>query len=77
VHWLLSCVFVRFIEDNGLIPRPWLRQWHNDYDAEHATRMGDYFAAFVADEARALGLSPEDLRTGRPAPTNARRRRSA
>jgi hypothetical protein len=24
VHWLLSCVFVRFIEDNGLIPRPWL-----------------------------------------------------
>ena len=24
VHWLLSCVFVRFIEDNGLAPRPWL-----------------------------------------------------
>jgi hypothetical protein len=24
VHWLLSCVFVRFIEDNELVERPWL-----------------------------------------------------
>ena len=24
VHWLLSCVFLRFIEDNGLVSRPWL-----------------------------------------------------
>ncbi|OEZ83350.1 modification methylase PaeR7I [Janthinobacterium sp. HH104] len=24
VHWLLSCVFLRFIEDNQLIDRPWL-----------------------------------------------------
>lgn len=24
VHWLLSCVFLRFIEDNGLVDRPWL-----------------------------------------------------
>lgn len=24
VHWLLSCVFVRFIEDNQLVDRPWL-----------------------------------------------------
>lgn len=24
VHWLLSCVFARFVEDNGLIDRPWL-----------------------------------------------------
>jgi hypothetical protein len=24
VHWLLSCVFLRFIEDNGLVERPWL-----------------------------------------------------
>ena len=24
VHWLLSCVFLRFIEDNQLIERPWL-----------------------------------------------------
>ena len=24
VHWLLSCVFLRFIEDNELVQRPWL-----------------------------------------------------
>lgn len=24
VHWLLSCVFIRFIEDNSLVERPWL-----------------------------------------------------
>lgn len=24
VHWLLSCVFLRFIEDNALVERPWL-----------------------------------------------------
>ncbi len=24
VHWLLSCVFIRFIEDNELVERPWL-----------------------------------------------------
>jgi hypothetical protein len=24
VHWLLSCVFLRFIEDNQLVDRPWL-----------------------------------------------------
>ena len=46
---------------------PWLKQWHNDYDAEHATRMGDYFAGFLADEARALGLTLDALRAWRPA----------
>lgn len=24
VHWVLGCVFLRFIEDNGLVDRPWL-----------------------------------------------------
>lgn len=24
VHWLLSCVFLRFIEDNQLVDRPWI-----------------------------------------------------
>ena len=24
VHWLLSCVFLRFIEDNNLVDRPWI-----------------------------------------------------
>ncbi len=28
VHWLLSCVFLRFIEDNQLVARPWLAGPH-------------------------------------------------
>src|SRR6266496_2897451 len=24
VHWLLACVFIRFLEDNGLVERPFL-----------------------------------------------------
>jgi hypothetical protein len=54
---------------------PWLQQWHNDYNPEHALRMGDYFASFVTDEARALGLTLDDLRNWRPAATTARRGR--
>jgi hypothetical protein len=45
---------------------PWLRQWHNEYSPEHATRMGDYFASFVVDEARALGFTLADLRAWSP-----------
>ncbi len=56
---------------------PWLKQWHNDYDPEHALRMGDYFDAFVTDEARTLGLTLADLRAWRPPATAARRGRKA
>jgi hypothetical protein len=45
---------------------PWLKQWHNDYNAEHATRMGDYFESLVADEARGLGFTLDDLRRWQP-----------
>jgi hypothetical protein len=51
---------------------PWLKQWHNEYHAEHGTRMGDYFEGFVQDEARVLGLNIDGLRTWRPS-TPARR----
>lgn len=56
---------------------PWLKQWHNDYDPEHATRMGDYFEGFVADEARSLGLTLDDLRNWKPVAIAARRGRKA
>jgi hypothetical protein len=41
---------------------PWLRQWHNDLDAEHRVRLGDYFAGFVEEEARSLGLTVDAIR---------------
>lgn len=55
---------------------PWLKQWHNDYNVEYGQRMGDYFADFVAAEARALGLTEDDLRGWSPPVTSARQRRT-
>ncbi|MBV1800484.1 DUF7008 domain-containing protein [Siccirubricoccus sp. G192] len=54
---------------------PWLRQWHNDIDAETGLRMGDYFAGFIEEEARERGLTIDDLRNWTP-PAQARRRRA-
>jgi hypothetical protein len=53
---------------------PWLLQWHNGVDAESGQRMGDYFAEFVDDEARELGLTLADLRAWAP-PARTRRPR--
>jgi len=54
---------------------PWLKQWHNEYDADAGARMGDYFEGFVADEARALELTPDDLRAWQPVAQTRRTRR--
>lgn len=58
---------------------PWLKQWHNEYNAVDGARMGDYFEGFVLDEAKALGRTADDLRAWVPdAPVRrARRARSA
>lgn len=56
---------------------PWLRQRHNDVDPETRLRMGDYFAQFLDEEARALGLTLEDVRLWAPlAGQTGRRRRT-
>jgi hypothetical protein len=46
---------------------PWILQWHNDYDPNSGRRMGNYFQDFLAEEARAQGLTLEALRGWRPA----------
>jgi len=56
---------------------PWLKQWHNDYNADAGARMGDYFEGFVADEAKSLGLTLDDLRTWQPVVQARRTRRRA
>ena len=53
---------------------PWLQQWHNDVDPATGLRMGDYFADFIDEEARSLGLNLADLRDWKP-PAPARRPR--
>lgn len=54
---------------------PWLKQWHNDLDPAYGIGMGDYFAGFVDEEARALGFTLDDVRAWRPPVGNTRRRR--
>lgn len=57
---------------------PWLAQWHNEPDPAHAgLRMGDFFAAFVGEEARALGFTTEALKQLRPPARAGRRGRKA
>lgn len=57
---------------------PWLRQWHNEYDAEMGTRMGDYYAEFIRDEAQSIGMTEADLAAWTPpAPARRRGRRAA
>jgi len=52
---------------------PWLKQWHNDMHPDFGARMGDYYASFVSEEARALQFTLDDLRAWKPAATAARR----
>ena len=54
---------------------PWLKQWHNDMNVDFGARMGDYYEAFVNDEARALQFTLDDLRAWKPAATTAKRGR--
>jgi len=54
---------------------PWLRQWHNELDPASGQRLGDYFARFLDEECRGLGLTLEDLRAWQPPRRSTRRSR--
>jgi hypothetical protein len=54
---------------------PWLEQWHNEVDPVFGERMGSYYKGFVAEEARSLGFTLDDLRAWKPAAVAAKRGR--
>jgi hypothetical protein len=56
---------------------PWLQQWHNQVDPHFGERMGDYYAGFLADEARAHGYTLTDLSNWQPPATPRGRRTRA
>ena len=58
---------------------PWVRQRHDAPDPDYGVGMGDYFAGFLDEEARALGLSDDAIRGWAPAETRRRggRRKAA
>jgi hypothetical protein len=51
---------------------PWLKQWHNEVDPAFGTRMGDYFEAYLAEEAKVLGMSVDEVMAWTP-PEKAKR----
>ena len=44
---------------------PWLQQWHNEEDPAYGLKLGDYFADYINEERRALGLTLEILEEAR------------
>lgn len=54
---------------------PWLKKWHNEMNPDFGARMGDYYESFVADEARALQFTLDDLRAWKPPVTATKRGR--
>ena len=52
---------------------PWLEQWHNEIDPIYGERMGHYYKGFVAEEARSLGFTLDDLRGWKPAVNSVKR----
>lgn len=86
----LAAYYVRMKEQEGWAPErlqpllagllellPWLKQWHNDLDPAYGIGMGDYFAGFVDEEARALGFTLDVVQAWQPPAKNLRRRRRA
>jgi hypothetical protein len=53
---------------------PWLRQWHPGLDPESGTELAPFYEAFVDSEARAMGLTLDDVRRWQPPAAGARRR---
>ncbi len=46
---------------------PWIKQWHNEPDAEfNGLRMGDSYSLFLDGECQTLGLTHADLEAWRP-----------
>lgn len=54
---------------------PWLKQWHNDIHPDFHERMGDFFEQFVNDEARAMEVTLEHIRSWVPPAQASRGRR--
>jgi len=67
VHWLLSCVFLRFLEDNELVERPWLSGTaesgrmglaRDRFDAWQRARPTDNDRSYLLEAFREAGALP-------------------
>ena len=44
---------------------PWLKQWHNSPDPNLGMGLGDYFAGFLEEQCRTLGITVEQAEKAR------------
>jgi len=56
--------------------KPWLLQWHNEFDPETGVKLGEYFSQFAESQCQELGFSPEEVRAWQPNSTTGPGRRS-
>lgn len=45
---------------------PWLKQWHNEIDPEYNQRMDEVYEGFVAEEAKGLGMTEDEVKAWEP-----------
>jgi len=53
---------------------PWIKQWHPDYHADFGQAPGAWFDVFLAEEARSLGMTVDDIVRWEPTATPKGRR---
>ncbi|MBZ5659871.1 MAG: BREX-2 system adenine-specific DNA-methyltransferase PglX [Acidobacteriia bacterium] len=46
--------------------REWLKQWHDDVDAETGLKLGTYFSEFAEAQCQELGFSPQEVLSWQP-----------
>jgi hypothetical protein len=56
--------------------KPWLLQWHNEFDPETGVKLGEYFSQFAESQCQELGFSPEEVRAWQPNSTTGPGRRT-
>ena len=56
--------------------KPWLLQWHNEFDPETGVKLGEYFSQFAESQCQELGFSPEEVRAWQPNSTTGLGRRT-
>lgn len=44
---------------------PWLKQWHNASDPNLGMGLGDYFAGFLDEQCRGLGMTVDNVQQAR------------
>ena len=56
---------------------PWLKQWHHDIDPEYSQRMDEVYEGFVAEEAKNLDMTIDEIKAWEPPKKTGRKKRKS